>query len=468
MRIYNTTSRSIEEFKPLNPPLVTFYSCGPTVYDYTHIGHLRSYINTDILKRTLLHTGFEVKHIMNITDVGHLTGDDDSGEDKLEKGALEKGKTVWDIAIFFTESFYKSIKDVNIIPPLKFAKATEHIQEMIDLIQKISDNGYAYETKEALYFDTSKFEEYGKLSGQKLEDKIQQARKEVHIDKEKKHPQDFALWFKKIGRFKDHTMHWESPWGVGFPGWHIECSAMSTKYLGDVIDIHSGGIDHIPVHHENEIAQSRAATGKDFVRFWFHNEFLLVDGKKMSKSLKNFYTVDDLKEKKIDPIAFRYLCLQTHYRQQMNFTWEALEAANIAYKKLRDYIVEFKLKNEDMMLSEEKLNLNEEFNKNFFNNILDDLQTPQAIAIMWDMLKSDLPNHFKLEHLLKFDKILGLNLDSATPEQIPNQVMNLAKERLAVRKTNDFKKSDELRKQIKKLGYDIKDLKEGFKLKKIS
>lgn len=468
MRIYNTLTRKIEEFKPSSPPLVTFYSCGPTVYDFTHIGHLRSYINTDILKRTLLNEGFEVKHIMNITDVGHLTGDDDSGEDKLEKGAQDKGKTVWDIASFFTESFNKSIKDVNILSPLKFAKATEHIQEMIDLIQKIADNGYTYETKEALYFDTSKFEEYGKLSGQKLEDKIQQARKEVNIDKDKKNPQDFALWFKKVGRFKDHTMHWESPWGVGFPGWHIECSAMSMKYLGQTIDIHSGGVDHIPVHHENEIAQSKAAMGEDVVKFWFHNEFLLVDGKKMSKSLKNFYTIDDLKEKNINPLAFRYLCLQTHYRQQMNFTWEALEAANVAYKKLRDYIVEFKLKNEDMMLSEEKLNLNEEFNKNFFDNVSDDLQTPQAIAVMWDMLKSDLPNHFKLEHLLKFDKILGLNLDSATPEQIPNQVMNLAKERLEVRKANDFKKSDELRKQIKKLGYEIKDLKEGFRLKKIS
>lgn len=467
MRIYNTASRSIEEFKPLNPPLVTFYSCGPTVYDYTHIGHLRSYINTDILKRTLLYTGFEVKHIMNITDVGHLTGDDDSGEDKLEKGAQDKGKTVWDIANLFTESFYKSIKEVNILPPLKFTKATEHIPEMIDLIKKISDNGYAYETKEALYFDTSKFEEYGKLSGQKLEDKIQQARKEVHIDKNKKNPQDFALWFKNVGRFEDHTMHWESPWGLGFPGWHIECSAMSMKYLGNFIDIHSGGVDHIPVHHENEIAQSKAATGEDFVKFWVHNEFLLVDGKKMSKSLKNFYTVENLKEKNIDPMAFRYLCLQTHYRQQMNFTWDALKSANVAYRKLREYIIEFKLKNEDMMLSEEKLNLNEEFNKNFFDNISDDLQTPQAVAVMWNMLKSDLPNHFKLEHLLKFDKILGLNLDSATPEQIPNQVINLAKERLEVRKTNDFKKSDDLRKQIKKLGYEIKDTKQGFKLKKI-
>ena len=468
MRIYNTLTRKIEDFKPLNPPLVTFYTCGPTVYDYTHIGQLRSYINTDILKRALLHEGFEIKHIINITDVGHLTGDDDSGEDKLEKGALEKGKSVWDIASFFTESFYKSIKDVNILPPLKFAKATEHIREMIDLIQKISDNGYAYETKEALYFDVSKFEDYGKLSGQKLEDKLQQARKEVHIDKDKKNPQDFALWFKKVKRFKDHTMHWESPWGIGFPGWHIECSAMSMKYLGDVIDIHSGGVDHIAVHHENEIAQSKAATGVDFVKFWFHNEFLLVDGKKMSKSLKNFYTTSDLKDKNIDPLAFRYLCLQTHYRQQMNFTWESIESANIAYKKLKDCVVEFKQKKKDAALSEEKLNINEEFNKNFFDFISNDLQTPQAIAVMWEMLKSDLPNHFKLEHLLNFDKILGLSLDSAIPEQVPNQVMNLAKERLQARKNNDFKMSDELRKKIKKLGYEIKDTKEGFKLKKIN
>jgi len=468
MRLYNTSSKSIEEFKPLNPPLVTFYSCGPTVYDYTHIGHLRSYINTDILKRTLLHEGFQVKHIMNITDVGHLTGDDDSGEDKLEKGARESEKTVWDIASFYTDFFYKSVKQLNILPPLKYVRATEHIQEMIDLIKKIEENGYTYQTDEALYFDTGNFEDYGKFSGQKLEDKLQQARKEVHIDKKKKNPQDFALWFKRVGRFKDHTMHWESPWGDGFPGWHIECSAMSMKYLGDVIDIHSGGTDHIPVHHENEIAQSKAATDRDFVKFWFHNEFLIVDGKKMSKSLKNFLTIDDLKLKNIDPISFRYLCLQTHYRQQMNFTWEAVLSAQNAYEKLKEYVIDFKQKKSESSMSEEKLNNHEEFKSKFYQALSDDLQTPKALAIIWEALKSDIPKHLKLELILEFDKMLGLGLDSVVPEQIPNHVMNLAKERLEAREKKDFKMSDELRKKIKKLGYEIKDSKEKFKLKKIN
>ena len=468
MRLYNTASKSIEEFKPLNPPLVTFYSCGPTVYDYTHIGHLRSYINTDILKRTLLHEGFQVKHIMNITDVGHLTGDDDSGEDKLEKGARESEKTVWDIASFYTDFFYKSVKQVNILPPLKYVRATEHIQEMIDLVKKIEENGYTYQTDEALYFDTGKFEDYGKFSGQKLEDKLQQAREEVHIDKKKKNPQDFALWFKRVGRFKDHTMHWESPWGDGFPGWHIECSAMSMKYLGDVIDIHSGGTDHIPVHHENEIAQSKAAAGKDFVRFWFHNEFLLVDGKKMSKSLKNFYILDDVKEKNIEPLALRYLYLQTHYRQQMNFTWEAANAAQNAYGKLKEYVVDLKKKRHTDPISEEKLNNHEQFKKSFYDAMSNDMQTPQALSVLWEMLKSDIPKNLKLELILDFDNILGLSLGSVLPEPIPNQVMNLAKERLEAREKKDFKMSDELRKKIKKLGYEIKDSKERFKLKKIN
>ncbi|MEX1052348.1 MAG: cysteine--tRNA ligase [Patescibacteria group bacterium] len=468
MRLYNTSSKSIEEFKPLNPPLVTFYSCGPTVYDFTHIGHMRSYVNTDILKRFLLHESFQIKHIMNITDVGHLTGDDDSGEDKLEKGARENDKSVWDIANFYTDFFLKSIKALNIVPPLKYTKATEHIEEMIELIKKIEEKGYAYQTDEALYFDTEKYEEYGKLSGQKLDEKIQQAREEVHLDKKKKNQQDFALWFKRIGRFKDHSMHWDSPWGDGFPGWHIECSAMSMKYLGDVIDIHSGGTDHITVHHENELAQSTAATGEDFVRFWFHNEFLIIDGKKMSKSLKNFYTIDDIKEKDIQPIALRYLYLQTHYRQQMNFTWESIKSAQISIDKLKEYVIQFKQRKTDTPVSEEKVESHEDFKKRFYEALSNDLQVPQALAVLWEMLKSDIPPQFKLELLLDFDKILGLGLDNVVPEQIPNHVMNLAKERLQARNSNDFKTSDRLRAEIKKLGYEVKDLKEGFKLKKIN
>src|SRR3989344_1558484 len=264
MRLYNTLSRKIEEIIPQKNNSLSFYSCGLTVYDYAHIGHGRKYVNDDILKRTLQYLGFKVNHVMNVTDVGHLVSDGDEGEDKLEKGAKKYSKTVWDIAKFYTEDFLASLKKLNSIPPDTLCKATEHIPQMISLIKTLEEKGFTYNTPEAVYFDTSKFIKYGQLSGQKLEDKIQKARKEVHVDPNKKHPTDFALWFKRIGRFVDHAMHWESPWGDGFPGWHIECSAMSMHYLGETIDIHTGAIDHIPVHHPTEIAQSEAATGKTF------------------------------------------------------------------------------------------------------------------------------------------------------------------------------------------------------------
>src|SRR3989339_1953721 len=342
MKLYNTASRKIEEFIPLNPPNVTFYSCGPTVYDYTHIGHMRTYVNNDVLKRTLVYLGYKVKHVMNITDVGHLSGDDDSGEDKMEKGAKKYGKTVWDVAKFYTEFFFKTTDALNIIRPNIVCNATEHVEEMIRLIEKLKQNGFVYETKGALYFNVKKFKNYGKLSGQKLEEKIQAVRTEVNVDEDKKHPADFALWFKRVGRFADHTMYWTSPWGEGFPGWHIECSAMSMKYLGDTIDIHSGGIDHVPIHHENEIAQSEAATGKPFVKYWFHNNFLTVDGQKMSKSLGNFYTIDDIEKNKIDPMSLRLLFLQSHYRQPLNFTWQSARASQEAYKRLREIFINLK------------------------------------------------------------------------------------------------------------------------------
>ncbi|MGB9883653.1 MAG: cysteine--tRNA ligase, partial [Microgenomates group bacterium] len=340
MKLYNTLTRKIEDFQPINPPIVTFYSCGPTVYDYTHIGHMRTYTNNDVLKRALKYLGFQVKHVMNTTDVGHLTGDDDNGEDKLEKGAKKSGKTVWEVADFYTDYFFKTIEALNIRRPDIVCPATKHISQMIEMIKKLEAKGYTYKTKEALYFDVSKFKNYGKLSGQKLEEKIQKAREEVHIDPDKKHPADFALWFFRVGRFADHTMHWDSPWGDGFPGWHIECSAMSTYYLGQPIDIHAGGVDHIPIHHENEIAQAEAANEKPFVRFWFHNNFLMVDNQKMSKSLGNFYTIDDLRKNNIEPLAIRYLFLQTHYRQVMNFTWQSAKASQNALYNLRQNIID--------------------------------------------------------------------------------------------------------------------------------
>ncbi|PIQ72103.1 cysteine--tRNA ligase, partial [Candidatus Roizmanbacteria bacterium CG11_big_fil_rev_8_21_14_0_20_35_14] len=453
--LYNTLSRKIEEFKPLNPPNVSLYTCGPTVYDYTHIGHMRTYVNNDILKRTLIFLGYKVKHVMNITDVGHLTGDDDWGEDKLEKGAKKTGKTVWEVAKFYTDFYFQTTDALNILRPDIICKATDHIKKMLQLINQLEKKGFTYKTKEAVYFDTSKFVSYGKLSGQKLEEKLKGARDDVYLDPGKKNPTDFALWFFRVGRFKDHTMHWDSPWSDGFPGWHIECSAMSMKYLGETIDIHTGGVDHIPLHHENEIAQSEGATGKPFVRFWFHNNFLMVNNQKMSKSLNNFYTVDDLKKHEIEPLAIRYLFLQSHYRQILNFTWQSAKAAQEGLNKLRNIIIDLKKNNSLTRQSVNSLTKSTSFRESFIKRLENDLQTSEAIAVMWKMLKSDLSHKQKLELFFNFDQVLGLKLDEVKEKKIPKEIIKLAEERLQARKIGDFKKSDELRKKIELKDYGI-------------
>lgn len=463
MYLYNTLTRKIEKFKPLNPPLVTFYTCGPTVYDYTHLGHMRTYVNNDLLKRTLIYLGYKVKHVMNITDVGHLTGDDDQGEDKLEKGAKREKKSVWEIAKFYTDYFFYTIDQLNIIRPEIICKATDHIKEMINLIKILEKKGFVYETNEAVYFNTKKFKNYGILNPQKDKEKIKGAREEVYIDPNKKNPADFALWFKRVGRFANHTMHWDSPWGDGFPGWHIECSAMSMKYLGETIDIHAGGIDHIPIHHTNEIAQSEAATSKQFVRFWFHNNFLLVEGKKMSKSLGNFYTIDDIKKKKIEPLAIRYLFLQTHYRKSLNFTWQSAISSQLAYNELKEKILFYK-NNLSQKLNLEKL---KSYQDKFKTLISNDLQIPKALAFVWEIIHEKKLN-FKEKYrlILDFDKVLGLNLKNIKKETIPKEIINLAKQRDKARKAKDFKTADKLREEIEKRGYIIEDTKEGFLLRK--
>lgn len=464
MKLYNTLARKIEEFKPLNPPNVSLYVCGPTVYDFTHIGHMRTYTNNDVLKRTLTYLGYKVKHVMNVTDVGHLSGDDDSGEDKMEKGAKKYGKTVWDVAQFYTDFFFKTTDALNIIRPDTVCKATEHIEEMLQLINRLKQNGFVYETKEAVYFDVIKFKNYGKLSGQKLEEKIQAVRKEVNVDPQKKHPADFALWFKRVGRFTNHTMHWPSIWGEGFPGWHIECSAMSMKYLGETIDIHSGGIDHIPVHHENEIAQSEAATGKSFVNCWFHNNFLTVDGQKMSKSLGNFYTLDDIEKNQIDPISLRLLFLQSHYRQPLNFTWQSARASQEALKKLKEIALNLNSQKKLITLKSSKAI---SIQQQFIEAISNDLQTPQAVAVMWDMIKSDITNEEKYFLLMDFDKVFGLKLGKTIEEKVPVNIMKLAEQRLQARKVGNFDMSDKLRVRIENAGYKIEDMGGSYKIKKI-
>ena len=467
MKIFNSLTRKLEEVKPINPPNISLYTCGPTVYDYTHIGHMRAYVINDLLKRTLDYCGFKVKRVMNITDVGHLTGDDDSGEDKLEKGAKKYKKTVWDVVKFYTDFFFKTTDALNILRPDITCKATDHIAEMIELIKKLQMKGFTYETDEAVYFNITKFKNYGKLSGQKIEEKVQAVREDVNIDSQKKHPADFALWFKRVGRFSDHTMHWASPWGDGFPGWHIECSAMSMKYLGETIDIHTGGIDHIPVHHENEIAQSEGATGKKFVNIWFHNNFLMVDNQKMSKSLGNIYKLEDLEEHHIDPLAIRYLFLQSHYRQLTNFTWKAAKAAQEGLNNLRSIIVDLRNDNSltrKLVNSQAKIT---KYQKNFLNAIGNDLQTSQAVVVMWEMLKSDIDPKEKLTLLLDFDKVLGLKLNEANEEKIPEEIKNLAEQRFQAKKIGNYKKSDEIRSQIELKGYGTIDTKDSYKIRKI-
>ncbi len=459
LRIYNTLSRKIEEFASLNPPHVGMYTCGPTVYDYTHIGHLRKYVGDDILRRVLEKNGFKVKHVMNITDVGHLVSDADEGDDKLEKGAKERNMSVWEVAKFFEDYFFKFTQLANILRPNIVARATQHIGEQIKLIEKLVEKGFTYQTNQAIYFDTYKFPEYGKLSGQKLEEKKAGGREEVVVDKEKRQPQDFALWFFTVGRFASHTMRWSSPWGEGFPGWHIECSAMSMEYLGNTLDIHTGGEDHIPVHHENEIAQSEAATGYTFVRYWVHHGWLLVDGEKMSKSKKNFYTIDDILQKSFDPVALRYLFLTAHYKDPLNFTWKSLESAQNALNNLREILREW---------SEPRIGC-AQYEQDFMEAVNNDLNIPQALAVLWDMVKSDYPASAKAKTILEMDKILGLKLDEYLGKQVevPQEVLKLVHHREQAREEKDYKKADKLRKEIHKLGFEVKDTPSGPKVKAV-
>lgn len=459
LKLYNTLARSIEEFKPLNPPLVTLYTCGPTVYDYTHIGHLRTYVGNDLLRRVLEAGDYQVKQVMNITDVGHLVSDEDTGEDKMEKGAKEFGRSVWEVAEFFADHFWKSANALNIERPNIVAKATDHIEEQIKLIHKLEKAGFTYVTNQAIYFDIAKFPGYTKLSGQKLEEKAVGARPDVVIDHAKRSSHDFALWFFTVGHFKNHVMRWPSPWGEGFPGWHIECSAMAMEYLGDTIDIHTGGVDHISVHHTNEIAQSEAATGKPFVRYWVHHNFLQVEGEKMSKSKKNFYRIEEIKTKGFDPLALRYLFLTAHYRDELNFTWESLTASQNALNNLREMIRSW---------DSPKIGC-AQFEQDFEKAINNDLNMPQALAVMWELVHSDYPTSAKAKTLLKMDQVFGLGLEQylGKPVEAPDEVMKLVDRREQVRKSGDFKASDQLRKEIKQLGFEVEDTPGGPKVKEV-
>jgi len=468
IKLYNTIVRKKQVFRPLNKKAlrrssgqVGLYTCGPTVYDYAHIGNLRTYIFEDILRRTLGYNGYRVKHVMNITDVGHLTSDADIGEDKIEKGAQREDKTVWDIAKFYTHIFLEDIKRLNIKRADKLIPATKTIKEQIALIKKLVDKGFAYETPQAVYFDVSKFKNYTKLSKQKLNQKIVGARKEVVLDSQKRNPYDFSLWFKLVGHFKNHVMYWPSPWGKGFPGWHIECSTISTKYLGQPFDIHTGGVDHINVHHTNEIAQSEAAFNKPLARFWLHGEYLLTEKTKMAKSGENFITLNNLIQKNFNPLAFRYLILTSHYRSKLNFTWDSLQAAQNALDNLYTFVQTTNAK--QLTANNDKQIKN--YEKQFLAAIDDDLNTPQAISIVWQIIKdTQLSNYAKKQLIYKFDKVLGLGLDKLKPFKIPLKIRQMAQKRELLRANKQFIQADQLRKQIESLGYKIEDTAYGFKI----
>ncbi len=457
LKIFNSLSKQTEEFVPSKPGEVGMYACGPTVYDFPHIGHGRKYVNDDILKRVLENTeNLNVTHVQNITDVGHLVSDGDEGEDKLEKGAMKYGKTVWQVAEEYTDYFLKEMDSLNIIRPTIQCKATEHVEDQIELIKKIIANGYAYDTPEAVYFDVSRFPDYGKLFGQSIDEKLVGVREEVVTDNSKKSPADFALWFKTVGKHKDHVMHWNSPWGDGFPGWHIECSAMSMKYLGEQIDLHTGGEDHVSIHHPNEIAQSEAGTGKKpFVKYWFHSSFLMVDGKKMSKSLGNVYRVSDIVEKGYSAMALRYLYLTAHYRKQMNFTWEAIEGAEKAYMKLVNFM------SRTLELKESRAQDVEVFISKFAEAVEDDLNMPKALAVVWEMMKGDLADEEKKYLLLEFDKVMGLNLGTQELKESRTQdnedINKMVEERERFRAEKNWAEADRLRDQLIAMGVTVKD-----------
>jgi len=462
LTLFNTLTRTKEKFVPLKGKKVGLYTCGLTVYNYAHIGNLRSYIFEDILKRTLLFNKYKVKHVMNITDVGHLTSDADVGQDKMLLAAMKENKSIRAIADFYTKVFKEDLKTLNILPPEVWCKATDHIKEQIQMIKKLEKEGYTYFKGGNVYFDTSTVDDYGKLSQLDLNT---EAQARVEKDLHKKNPHDFVLWFTK-SKFQDQEMKWDSPWGKGYPGWHIECSAMATKYLGKQFDLHCGGIDHIPVHHTNEIAQSEAANGKKpWVKYWLHNEFLVLSqGEKMSKSKENFITLSTLIEKEIDPLDYRYFCLGTHYRKPLMFSYEALEGAKSSRKKLVAKVAELTTSGKSSPTKQKK------YLQAFTKEINDDLNTPKALATLWEVLKDEkLSDKDKHSLLLKFDEIFGLGLHKAKKEKItiPGEVEKLAQLRLLARINKDWKKADELRNKIKELGYVIGDTKEGYEISKV-
>ena len=458
--LYNTMGRKVQEFLPLEEGRVGLYACGPTVYNYAHLGNLRTYVFEDLLRRVLEYGGYEVDHVMNITDVGHLTDDADGGEDKMVKTARDTGRAVSDIAKHYTEAFFCDTNELNIQPPRVSCAATEHIDDMIALVKRLETRGYTYFSGGNLYFDISRFPDYGKLA--LLDRQELKAGARIKVDRNKKNPRDFVLWFTN-SKFENQAMQWDSPWGRGYPGWHIECSAMSMKYLGETFDIHCGGVDHIPIHHTNEIAQSEGATGGHWVNFWLHGEFLLLKQEKMAKSSGSFLTLGSLKKKGFEPLDYRYFCLGGHYRSQLVFTEESLAAAKTARKNLNDRIL--RLKAEGKALEPSALGGGAQaYLRRFEGHIAQDMGIPRALSELWGLLKdSHISPRERLGAACRMDRVFGLRLSEALPErqEFDPEIDGLVAERQRERREKNFARADEIRSELTSRGIMIKDTPQG-------
>ena len=453
---YNTLTKQKDLFKPIEEGKVKIYSCGPTVYKDATIGNMRTNLLNDTLRRVLKYNGYELKHVMNITDVGHLVSDGDEGEDKMLKSAREEHKSPLEIAEHYTKLFFRDLERLNIETPEVVCKATDHIKEMLEMVQKIMKNGYAYETSTAIYFDVSKLDKYGILSGINLND--QKAGARVEIDPEKRNPYDFALWIKAPA---NHLMKWDSPWGPSYPGWHIECSAMSTKYLGEEFDIHTGGIDLVPTHHENEVAQNKGACGKNPAHYWIHGEYLLINGGKMSKSLGNTYLIDDIIARGYSPLAYRLFNYSCHYRGKLNFTWEGIESANTSLIRLREGYQKHLNGNSD--ISDEII---ADMENRFHQAINDDMNMPLALSVVWEAVKYPEKSPKIAQLLKKFDTVLGIKIDEVQETKIPQEILDLVEERKQARSDKNWSESDRLRDLIAEKGYIVKDMKDGTEVLK--
>ena len=465
MDIYftNTLTKKKEKFIPINQNEITIYSCGPTVYKDATIGNMRTNIFQDVLRRMLEYNGYKVKQVMNITDVGHLVSDGDEGEDKMIKSAKEEHKTPEEIAEHYTKLFFEDLKALNIQLPEVICKATEYIPDMIEYVKKLIENGYAYETSTAIYFNVAKLDKYGILSGINLED--QKAGARVEIDSEKINPYDFALWIKAP---KNHIMKWNSPWGEGYPGWHIECSTMSKKHLGEQFDIHTGGIDLIPTHHENEIAQSKGFDGKIPANYWLHGEYLLINGGKMSKSLGNVYLLRDIINKGYDPLVYRLFCYTCNYRNKLNFTWEGIESTSKSLERLRN-AYQTHLKGTEK-LNDKDIKKLKELENDFNKAINDDMNMPLAMSYVWELARYEKKSPKIAELLQKFDKVLAIKIDKENKEEknkISKEIIDLVEQRKKAREEKNWQESDRIRDLIKEKGYEIKDTKEGVEINKI-